>query len=94
MKVIQGKYDGEIVVVFSTENRSGFEVAGEMGLEGIPRGATRFVHVYVTDVQIEPELTNKILRRLPDDLILALIIEAAERENVGRDQLAMMRGRS
>jgi hypothetical protein len=90
MKVIRGMQDGKIVFVLSTENRNGFEIAGEMGLEGIPCGAAWFVHIWHTDVQVEPELTNRLLRKLPDDLMLALIIELAEQENVGLDQRATM----
>jgi hypothetical protein len=55
-------------------------------------GPARFVHIWHTDVQVEPELTNRILKELPDDLALALIIEDAEWQNFGRDrQAAAMR---
>jgi hypothetical protein len=90
MKVIRGKYNDETVLVLSTSERNGFEIAGEMGLEGIPCGAARFVGIWHTDVQVESELTDKILREVPDDLMLALIIEFAEQENVGLDQRATM----
>src|SRR5215471_9989443 len=95
MKVIRGMQDGKIVLVFSAENRSGFEIADEMGLEGIQFGNSvcHFVHVWHTDVQVEPEVTNRILKELPDDLVLALIIEDAEWDNYGfdRQQAAMRR---
>jgi hypothetical protein len=78
VKVIRGKHDGDTVFVFSADkNRSGFEIADELGLEGIRFGESTayFVHVWHSDVQVEPELTNRILRKLPDDLALALTID-------------------
>jgi hypothetical protein len=88
MKVIRGMHNGDIVYVFSTENRNGFEIAGEMGLEGIRFGSSiaHFVEVWHTEVVIEAAITNRILREPPDDLILALIIEFAEDDNYGFDR--------
>jgi hypothetical protein len=55
-QVIRGLRDGKVVYVFSTnQTRSGFQVASDLGLEGIPFGAARFGHVWHTDVLIPSE---------------------------------------
>jgi hypothetical protein len=56
-QVIRGLRDGKVVYVFATnQTRNGFQVAGDLGLEGIPFGAARFVHVWGTDVRIPRSL--------------------------------------
>jgi hypothetical protein len=97
MKVIRGMHNGEIVYVFSTANRtrSGFAIAADFGLEGIPFGEStaKFVRVRHSDVAVPAELTDRVLlaRQLVADhpqILAALQAEHDAQVAEGRAKMA------